>query len=179
VAAPDGAAPAGAESAEELFCLVTDLTDDEKYPAQALAAACPQRWTGSETTIKENEATITDAGPSRGPIFRSTTPDMIRQEFWAWLTATNLLRAEARRAARHAAGPARPRPARPALHVPAGQVSFTARKLNAEHGVPDKPAPNLSGPAGAAAGALAQRASAVGRETPRSRPAAAGVSRRP
>ena len=126
VAAPDGAAADGAEPAEELFCLVTDLTDEEKYPAQALAAAYPQRWTGSETTIKENKATITDAGPSRGPIFRSTTPDMIRQEFWAWLTATNLLRAEARRAARHAAGPARPRPARPARHVPARQVSFTA-----------------------------------------------------
>ena len=77
MAAPDGAAPAGAESAEELFCLVTDLTDDEKYPAQALAAACPQRWTGSETTIKENEATITDAGPSRGPIGRASCRERV------------------------------------------------------------------------------------------------------
>ncbi len=122
----DVAAPDGADPAEELFCLVTDLSDEEKYPAQALAAAYPQRWTGSETTIKENKATITDAGPSRGPIFRSTTPAMVRQEFWAWLTATNLIRAEARRAARHATGPARPRPAHPARHVPARQISFTA-----------------------------------------------------
>src|SRR6266542_508090 len=126
VAEYDVAAPDDAEAPEELYCLVTDLRDDEKYPAQALAAAYPQRWIGSETTIKENKTTITDAGPSRGPIFRSTTPDMVRQEFWAWLTATNLLRAEARRAARHATGPARPRPARPTRHVPARQVSFTA-----------------------------------------------------
>lgn len=117
---------AAADGADELFCLVTDLTDHEKYPAQALAGAYPQRWTGSETTIKENKATITDAGPSRGPIFRSTTPAMVRQEFWAWLTATNLIRAEARRAARHAAGPDRPRRARPARHVPARRISFTA-----------------------------------------------------
>jgi len=122
----DVAAPAGADPAEELFCLVTDLTDHEKYPACALAAAYPQRWTGSETAIKENKSTITDAGPSRGPIFRSTTPDMVRQEFWAWLTTTNLVRAEARRAARRAAGPDRPRPARPARRIPARRVSFTA-----------------------------------------------------
>jgi hypothetical protein len=126
VAEYDVAAPAGAGPAEELFCLVTDLTDHETYPAQALAAAYPQRWTGSETTIKENKATITDAGPSRGPIFRSATPDMVRQEFWAWLTATDLVRAEARRAARQAAGPERPRPARPARHIPARRISFTA-----------------------------------------------------
>ena len=126
VAEYDVAAPAGPDPAEELFCLVTDLTDHEAYPAQALAAAYPQRWTGSETAIKENKATITDAGPSRGPIFRSTTPDMVRQEFWAWLTATNLVRAEARRAARQAAGPDRPRPARPARHIPARRISFTA-----------------------------------------------------
>src|SRR5262249_54161688 len=85
-------APAGAEGAEgaegesagggqELFCLVTDLTDDEKYPAHTLSAAYPLRWSGSETTIKENKTTITDAGPSVGPIFRSATPDIIRQEF--------------------------------------------------------------------------------------------------
>jgi hypothetical protein len=122
----DVAAPDGADTAEELFCLVTDLTDHEKYPASALAAAYPQRWTGSETALKENKAAITDAGPSRGPIFRSTAPQMVRQEFWAWLTSANLVRAEARRAARQAAGPDRPRPARPARAVPARQVSFTA-----------------------------------------------------
>jgi hypothetical protein len=122
----DVAAPDGAHTAEELFCLVTDLIDHEEHPADALAAAYPQRWTGAETTLKENKAAITDAGPSRGPIFRSTTPAMVRQEFWAWLTAANLVRAEARRAARQAASPARPRPARPARAVPARQVSFTA-----------------------------------------------------
>ncbi len=126
VAEYDVAAPAGAGPAGELYCLVTDLADHHRYPASALAAAYPQRWTGSETTIKEHKATITDAGPSRGPIFRSTTPAMIRQEFWAWLTAGNLVRAEARQAARRAARATRPRPARPARRVPARQVSFTA-----------------------------------------------------
>ena len=62
---------------------MTDLLDHHAYPAHALAAAYPWRWTGSETTFKEDKSTITDAGPSRGPILRSRTPDMVRQEFWA------------------------------------------------------------------------------------------------
>jgi hypothetical protein len=102
---------------------LTDLLDHQAYPAQALAEAYPWRWTGSETTFKEDKSTITDAGPSRGPILRSTTPDLVRQEFWAWLTATDLTRTAGR------AATAVPRPAtptRPLKPLPARAVSFTA-----------------------------------------------------
>jgi Insertion element 4 transposase N-terminal len=124
--------PEGAHTSGELFCLVTDLLDHETYPAQALAAAYPWRWTGSETTIKENKSTITGAGPSAGPILRSTTPMMIRQEFWAWLTATNLVRAHARTSATDVADLPPATPTRPAgRSLPARAVSFTLTRLQA------------------------------------------------
>jgi len=115
--------PGEAVTSGELFCLVTDLLDHQAYPAQALAAAYPWRWTGSETTFKENKSTITDAGPSRGPILRSRTPDLVRQELWAWLTATDLTRAAGRAAA---TVPPAATPTRPARPLPARAVSFTA-----------------------------------------------------
>ena len=102
---------------------MTDLLDHQAYPAQALAAAYPWRWTGSETTFKENKSTITDAGPSRGPILRSRTPDLVLQEFWAWLTATDLTRAAGRAAA---AVPPTATPTHPIKPLPARAVSFTA-----------------------------------------------------
>jgi hypothetical protein len=102
---------------------VTDLLDYQTYPADALAAAYPWRWTGSETTFKEDKSTITDAGPSRGPILRSRTPDLVRQEFWAWLAATDLTRTAGRAAA---AVPAPATPTRPTTPLPARAVSFTA-----------------------------------------------------
>lgn len=120
---PPGQTPTG-----ELFCLVTDLLDHDAFPAAALAAAYPWRWTGSETTFKENKSTITDAGPSRGPIFRSTTPAMVRQEFWAWTTATNLIRATARATART---PVPSTPTRPATPCPPRAVSFTTTRHEA------------------------------------------------
>ena len=107
----------------ETFCLVTTLLDEDRYPAQALCEAYPMRWSGSETHIKEAKSTITDAGPSRGPILRSKTPDLLRQETWAWLTATELVRADARAAA------ADPAPGR--APVTAGQCSFTASRREA------------------------------------------------
>lgn len=39
--------------APELFCLVTDLTDHQAYPADLLAEAYHWRWIGSETALKE------------------------------------------------------------------------------------------------------------------------------
>ena len=90
----------------EMFCLVTDLDDWEQYPAAVLAAAYKWRWDGSETALREAKSAIRGAGPSTGPIFRSRTPGMIRQEHAAWITATELVRAAARQAAPLAA-PAR------------------------------------------------------------------------
>jgi hypothetical protein len=83
----------------ELFCLLTTLTDEQRYRKQDIAALYAQRWSAAETTIGETKSTITDAGPSRGPILRSESPQLVRQEIWAWLTATQLVRRAAHAAA--------------------------------------------------------------------------------
>jgi hypothetical protein len=79
-------------STSELFCLLTTLTDEQRYSKEDIAGLYPHRWVAAETTIGENKSTITDAGPSRGPILRSETPEMVHQEVWAWLSATQLVR---------------------------------------------------------------------------------------
>ena len=83
----------------ELFCLLTTLTDDQRYRKQDIAALYAQRWSAAETTIGETKSTITDAGPSRGPILRSESPQLVLQEIWAWLAATQLVRRAAHTAA--------------------------------------------------------------------------------
>jgi Insertion element 4 transposase N-terminal/Transposase DDE domain len=83
----------------ELFCLLTTLTDDQRYRKEDIAALYAQRWSAAETTIGETKSTITDAGPSRGPILRSESPQLVLQEIWAWLAATQLVRRAAHTAA--------------------------------------------------------------------------------
>jgi transposase IS4-like protein/DDE family transposase len=83
----------------ELFCLLTTLTDDRRYRKEDIAALYAQRWSAAETTIGETKSTITDAGPSRGPILRSESPELVRQEICAWLAATQLVRRAAHVAA--------------------------------------------------------------------------------
>lgn len=110
----------------EMFCLITDLQDWRTYPADMLAAAYKWRWDGSETALREAKSTIRGADPSTGPIFRSHTPDMIRAEHAAWITACELVHALTRAAARTAA-PARTghRAGQP---VHPRQISFTAAR---------------------------------------------------
>jgi Insertion element 4 transposase N-terminal/Transposase DDE domain len=86
-------------STSELFCLLTTLTDEQHHSRQDIAGLYPHRWVAAETTIGENKSTITDAGPSRGPILRSETPEMVSQEIWSWLAATQLVRRAAHTAA--------------------------------------------------------------------------------
>jgi hypothetical protein len=102
----------------ELFCLATTLLDAHAYPADKICQVYPQRWAASETTIGENKTLVTDAGPSRGPILRSGEPDLVRQEFYAWLSAAQLVR----KAAHAAAACATRRP------VDVAEVSFTATR---------------------------------------------------
>ena len=87
----------------EMFCLVTDLTDIEEYPAPALAGLYKWRWDGSETALREAKASLHGAGPGTGPMLRSGTPDLIRQELAAWAAATEMTRGVARAAALAAA----------------------------------------------------------------------------
>ena len=68
----------------EMFCLVTDLMDYEEYPAPELAALYKWRWDGSETALREAKAPLRGAGPGTGPMLRSGSPDLVRQELAAW-----------------------------------------------------------------------------------------------
>jgi hypothetical protein len=114
------------QDAPELFCLITDLHDHAACPARLLARAYHRRWIGSETCLKEAKSAISGAGPSTGPMLRSASPALIRQEHAAWVTAVELARATARAAAavaiparrgRHAGQPVHPR-----------EISFTAAR---------------------------------------------------
>ena len=117
---------AAGRDAPALFCLITDLHDHDAYPARVLAQAYHWRWIGSETCLKEAKSAITGAGPSTGPMLRSASPALVRQEHAAWVTAVELARALARAAAavavparrgHHAGQPVHPR-----------QISFTAAR---------------------------------------------------
>jgi hypothetical protein len=76
----------------EMFCLVTDLMDWEEYPAPELAALYRWRWDGSETALREAKAPLRGAGPGTGPMLRSCSPDLVRQELAAWAVSTGLTR---------------------------------------------------------------------------------------
>ena len=110
----------------EMFCLTTDLDDHQAYPAGMLAAAYKWRWDGSETALREDKSAIRGAGPSAGPILRSGSPDLIRQEHAAWITACELVRCLARAAARTAV-PAR-NGRRSGQQVHPREISFTAAR---------------------------------------------------
>ena len=90
----------------EMFCLVTDLTDIAEYPARDLAALYKWRWDGSETALREAKAPLRGAGPGTGPMLRSGSPGLVRQELAAWAAAVEMTRGVARDAAL-AAAPAR------------------------------------------------------------------------
>jgi hypothetical protein len=83
----------------EMFCLVTDLMDDEEYPAPELAALYKWRWDGSETALREAKAPLRGAGPGTGPMLRSGSPDLVRQELAAWAAAVEMTRGVTRDAA--------------------------------------------------------------------------------
>jgi len=91
-----------------------------------LAAAYKWRWDGSETALREDKSAIRGAGPSTGPIFRSGTPEMIRAEHAAWITACELVRAVIRAAARQAAPARKGRRAGQPVHP--REISFTAAR---------------------------------------------------
>jgi hypothetical protein len=76
----------------EMSCLVTDLMDWEDYPAPELAALYKWRWDGSETALREAKAPLRGAGPGTGPMLRSCSPGLVRQELAAWAAATGLTR---------------------------------------------------------------------------------------
>jgi hypothetical protein len=66
--------------------------DWEDYPGPELASLYKWRWDGSETALREAKAPLRGAGPGTGPMLRSGSPDLVRQELAAWAAATGLTR---------------------------------------------------------------------------------------
>ena len=98
----------GTEETSQTCTLITTLLDHEAAPAQAVRDTYLTRWSASETTFGEDKTTITGAGTrTSGPVLRSGSPRLVIQEAWAWLTATQLVRASAAEALRTAAAAVR------------------------------------------------------------------------
>jgi hypothetical protein len=64
----------------EVICLITTILDPADAPAAELAAAYSERWE-IETAFAELQTS--QKGPGR--VLRSKSPDMVRQEIWAFL----------------------------------------------------------------------------------------------
>ena len=121
VTGPDG------EEVSETCTLVTTFPDELAVPAASIREAYPARWTASETTFGEDKATITGAGNrTSGPVLRSGCPQLVLQEAWAWLTATQLVRAGEAATLRSEEAAARALRRKDARPVTADEESFTA-----------------------------------------------------
>jgi len=119
----------GTEETSQTCTLITTLLDHEAAPAQAIRDTYLTRWSASETTFGEDKTTITGAGNrTSGPVLRSGSPRLVIQEAWAWLTATQLVRASAAGALRTGAAAARVLRRRDQAQLTADQESFTASR---------------------------------------------------
>jgi hypothetical protein len=86
----------GQQEVSETCTLITTLLDHETVDAEQVRGAYQSRWPASETTFGEDKTTIAGAGDrTSGPVLRSGTPRLVIGEFWAWMTATQLVRASA------------------------------------------------------------------------------------
>jgi Insertion element 4 transposase N-terminal len=107
--------------------VITTLLDHQAAPADAVRETYLTRWSASETTFGEDKATIAGAGDrTSGPVLRSGSPRLVMQEAWAWLTATQLVRASAAAALRSETAAARALRRRDSALVTADEESFTA-----------------------------------------------------
>ncbi len=117
----------GKEEASETCTVITTLLDHQAAPADQVRDTYLTRWSASETTFGEDKATITGAGNrTSGPVLRSGSPRLVIQEAWAWLTATQLVRASQAAALRTKAAAARALRRRSRAPVTADEESFTA-----------------------------------------------------
>ena len=115
------------EEASETCTVITTLLDHRAAPAGQVRDTYLTRWSASETTFGEDKTTITGAGNrTSGPVLRSGSPRLVIQEAWAWLTATQLVRASQAAALRTEAAAARALRRRSRAPVTADEESFTA-----------------------------------------------------
>ena len=117
----------------ETCTLITTLLDQQAVSAEQIRGAYQSRWPASETTFGEDKTTITGAGDrTSGPVLRSGTPRLVIQEFWAWMTATQLVRASAAASLATEAAAARAlRRREDSGPVTTDQVSFTTARHHA------------------------------------------------
>jgi hypothetical protein len=121
--------PSGDETEEvsQTCTVITTLLDHRAAPADAVREMYLTRWSASETTFGEDKTTIAGAGNrTSGPVLRSGSPRLVIQEAWAWLTATQLVRASAAGALRSEHAAARALRRKDAAPVTADEESFTA-----------------------------------------------------
>ena len=119
----------GNEEVSETCTVITTLLDYLAAPADAIRETYLTRWSASETTFGEDKTTITGAGNrTSGPVLRSGSPRLVIQEAWAWLTATQLVRASAVAALRSDAAAARALRRKDSAPVTADEESFTAAR---------------------------------------------------
>ena len=117
----------GGQEVSETCTVITTLLDHQAAPAEAVRETYLTRWSASETTFGEDKATVTGAGNrTSGPVLRSGSPRLVIPEAWAWLTATQLVRASAAAALRSEAAAARALRRRNHAPVTADEESFTA-----------------------------------------------------
>ena len=117
----------GEEQASETCTVITTLLDHQAAPAGRVRDAYLTRWSASETTFGEDKSTIAGAGNrTSGPVLRSASPRLVIQEAWAWLTATQLVRASEAAALRTEAAAARALRRRFRTRATADEESFTA-----------------------------------------------------
>jgi Insertion element 4 transposase N-terminal len=118
---------ADGEEVSETCTLITTLLDYQAAPADAVRETYLTRWSASETTFGEDKTTIIGAGDrTSGPVLRSGSPRLVIQEAWAWLAATQLVRASAAGALRGQAAAARVLRRKTGTPVTADEESFTA-----------------------------------------------------
>jgi len=121
------------QDVSETCTLITTLLDHHAVSAEQIRGAYQSRWPASETTFGEDKTTIAGAGDrTSGPVLRSGTPRLVIQEFWAWMTATQLVRASAAASLTTDAAAARAlRRREDSGPVTTDQVSFTAARHHA------------------------------------------------
>jgi len=121
------------QEVSETCTLISTLLDHHAVSADQIRGAYQSRWPASETTFGEDKTTITGAGDRTcGPVLRSGTPRLVIQEFWAWMTATQLVRASAAASLTTDAAAARALRRREGSGpVTTDEVSFTAARHNA------------------------------------------------
>jgi hypothetical protein len=159
------------QEASETCTVITTLLDHEAAPADAVRETYLTRWSASETTFGEDKATVAGAGNrTSGPVLRSGSPRLVISEAWAWLTATQLVRASAAAALRSEAAAARALRRRNHVPVTADEESFTAtwrhaiRSMTSSQVTASSSLDAIAAAAGAAARAALHTLSIPGRQ---------------